>query len=234
MAGSQKEGSSAGKITSGLVRDTLVLQTINFVYNQLRSWRNDPDRPEGESELKLNPQLCKYLKWQAKTNFPMVTFNHEEPQAINRDVDLSATPTENVSIYGCLYTIYDPLLVIECKRLPAPERKREKEYVSGADPKHISGGIQRFKLGLHSGNLSPAVMVGYIQEFTTEHWHDQINQWILGFVKAPIKDGCVWSKKEVLGLVEIDPAQGISKRKSSHARTGGDTIEIFHLWVKMS
>ncbi len=234
MVKKKTEGGSTGRITSGISRDTLRLETIDYIYHQLPAWRSDPDRRYEKSESKLNPQLCKFLKLRANREFPMITFNHEEPQSPNRNVDLSVTPTENISIYGCLYTIYDPFLVVECKRLPAPVRKREKEYVSGTEPNHITGGIQRFKLGLHSGNLSPAVMIGYIQSNTADHWCNQINKWISELTLNPIGDGCVWSKQEILSLLEKKVDTGLAKYTSNHMRTNQDSIEIYHLWIKMS
>ena len=59
---------------------------------------------------------------------------------------------------------YDPYLVIEGKRLPAPTSDREKEYVTGFD--RITGTLQRFKLGLHGGRLDIGAMVAYVQDNT--------------------------------------------------------------------
>lgn len=55
-------------------------------------------------------------------------------------------------------------MVIECKRLPTPGGKdREREYVSGFHANGSpTGGIQRFKLGLHGGQVHDAAMIGYV------------------------------------------------------------------------
>ena len=224
----QKEGTSAGRITSGIESNTLVMKTIAFIYTQLPAWRDDPDRQPEISEPKLNPQLCKFLNFHANSQFPMVSFFHEEPQAPNRSVDISVLPRVEP------HSKYDPLLVIECKRLPAPDMKREKEYVSGLDPHKISGGIQRFKLGLHSGNISPAVMVGYIQEKDASFWLEQINSWICEFAKQPIGDRCVWADDEILQFLEACPCRGISTYVSNHRRISSSILEICHLWVNMA
>ena len=77
----------------------------------------------------------------------MAVFHHEEFQTGRRRIDLSVK-TEQVIIAGTRkFTKYDPYLVIEGKRLPAPTKDREMEYVTGGQ--EISGGLQRFKLGLH-------------------------------------------------------------------------------------
>lgn len=135
-----------GKITSGLVLDTLALKTIDFVYTQLPAWRDDPDRLDEESENKLNLQLCKFLNSHARNDFPTVFFQHEEYQSGRTIVDISALPIKTSTIGARTYTIYDPIVVLEGKRLPAPSLDREKEYVTGGI-QHKSGGIQRFKLG---------------------------------------------------------------------------------------
>lgn len=110
----------------------------------------------------LNPQLCRFLDVRARSEFPMITFGHEEPQASGRHIDLSASAVEGMVIEAQPYTKYDPILVIECKRIPAPSRNREKEYVTGAKPDRISGGIQRFKLGYHGARLDTVGMIGYV------------------------------------------------------------------------
>jgi hypothetical protein len=62
MAGKLFENQGKGQITSGLrEQDNLAQKTISFVYQQLPSWRDDPERIFEESERKLNSQLCDFL-----------------------------------------------------------------------------------------------------------------------------------------------------------------------------
>ena len=228
---------SKGKITCGISYDTLSTQTIDFVYNNLALWRDDPNRSVESAENKLNLQLCKYIDSKARNDFPMVRFDHEEYQTGRRSIDISASPT-NTSVIGVnLYTIYNPFLVLECKRLPAPSIDREKEYVSGGkDDK--SGGIQRFKLALHGKNLNIAVIIGYIQEHTAGYWLHKINEWILDFSKDKNADCCDWHKNEILRIIEQDRGKIISRYSSSHNRIINNkpakNIEINHLWLLMN
>lgn len=153
---------SIGQITSGIRPGELELKTIGFVRQGLPAWRDDPHRPDGLSESVLNLLLCKFLNSRARNDFPMVCFYHEENEPHQRRIDLSATPAEPVTIGARQYTIYDPFLAFECKRLPTPPpRDREQEYITGGIKKK-SGGVQRFKLGLHGANLDLVVMIGYI------------------------------------------------------------------------
>ena len=232
MAGERVAGPSTGQITSGIERGALVLQTISFVRQQLPAWRDDPDRPRKEAEYSLNLQLCKFLNSRARDDFPMVCFNTEEPQTGRSKVDISATPAKAVVIEAQLHTIYDLILVLEGKRLPAPSKDREKEYVTGYARKN--GGIQRFKLGLHGAKFDVAAMIGYVQERSPRHWHSTITKWISELASGKDNDDCAWNKSETLGPLGEDIAKRIASCLSTHSRTGGSSsnrIEIHHLWI---
>ena len=227
-----------GKIGSGIKFRTFQLKIIDFVYQQLPTWRDDPGRPDEQSEDKLNLQLCKFLDSHARNDFPMIRFDHEEYQAGQRRVDMSASSAKSIFLEAKPYTIYNSVLVLEGKRLPAPPPKgREKEYVTGIQTNKISGGIQRFKLGLHGAKHDLAVMIGYLQNNTTRYWYVKINKWILELVKYPIGDGCVWTADETLKEFEGDTSRGIQSCRSIHRRKGdkvNNEIELHHLWVTMN
>ena len=225
----------AGRITSGIEPDTLRLKIVNFIYQQLPAWRDDPNRPDEQSEVKLNSQLATFLDVQARSSFSMIRFNHEEPQFGSRSVDISSLPSKRMLINAKHYTIYNPVLVIECKRLPSPPPKdREKEYVTGSVPNKKRGGIQRFKLGLHGAKHDLAVMVGYIQGSSAKALHKAVNKWIFELVDKPLGDGNSWSKKEILLQLEEDVKVGVVKYYSNHSRKGkAEGIELYHLWITM-
>lgn len=229
-------GIAKGEITHGISYNALSIKTIDFIYNNLASWRDDPDRPCESAENKLNLQLCKYLDVKARSDFPMVRFDHEEYQTERRSVDISASLTKTMTIGANLYTIYNPFLVLECKRLPAPSKDREKEYVTGGKDKK-SGGIQRFKLGLHGKNHTIAVIIGYIQEYTAKYWLHKINEWILDFSKDKNADCCDWHGNEILKIIEKDKGKEIPIYRSSHNRIINSepvkNIDLNHLWVLM-
>ena len=224
-----------GKITSGLAPGTLVSKTIDFVQDQLPFWRDDPNRPDEQSENKLNLHLCKFLDVKARNEFPSIRFDREEYQFGRRSVDISASPITEITIGASLYTIYDPVIIFECKRLPAPSLDREKEYVTGGI-KHTKGGIQRFKLGLHGAEHDIAAMIGYLQKGSPNYWHDKINKWIIELSSGITKDACAWGKSEMLEKLEEDSLMGIANCQSTHNRTGSaksNKILIRHLWIKM-
>lgn len=233
MANPEKR--TVGKITSGITPDTLALKTIDFVQEQLPFWRDNPNRPDEQSENKLNLHLCKFLDAKARNDLPIIRFDHEEYQFDRRSVDVSASPVTEITIGASLYTIYDPVIVFECKRLPPPSPDREKEYVTGGI-KYTNGGIQRFKLGLHGADHDIAAMIGYLQKGSANCWHDKINKWIVELSGGIIADVCVWDESEVLEKLEEDSSRGTANCRSTHNRSGSpksNKILIRHLWIAM-
>ena len=224
---------SLGRITEGPT-DSLVSRTLEFVLSELPTWRDDPSRGLEEAEERLNAQLCKYLNVAASDRFPMVHFHHEEKQTGIRRVDIAALPKHGVILGVTSYSIYDSFLVFEGKRLPAPSRSREREYVTGRATK--VGGIQRFKLALHGAQQTTAAMIGYVQGGTFGEWLLGINQWIRDEVSSETESGENWSLSEQLGDFKEESALRVAVSSSVHARNSSAVspeIQIRHLWVAM-
>lgn len=229
-----------GRITSGLQPDTLTMKTIEFVYKRLPTWRDYPSRPHTQDERQLNQQLCNYLNSKdIREAYPMVQFNHEQGQAPNRSVDIGVSLSEDIEEYDFIeanLSIFKPFLVFECKRLPAPSRNREMEYVtSGVDG--TKGGIQRFKLGLHGGKFNVAGMIAYIQDGSTSEWLTTINNWITNLSQGTIPDMCIWNTNELLKEYEEILNTGMAKCLSINQRINSnlsDKIKLYHLWIVMN
>ena len=236
MAGERATGHGIGEITSEVSKGELALKTTLYVRDQLAAWRDDPDRPDEESEVKLNAQLCKFLDSRARSRFAMIRFDQEEHQVGRYKADLAASPAQPSTLEAATYpiSIYDPVLIIECKRLPAPSADREREYVTGGERKN--GGIQRFKLGLYAAEQDLAALVGYVQQGTPRSWHQQINRWISDLAAHAQADVCVWDEGENLAALDEDAAEGVASCRSTHGRIGdvsSPEIEIHHLWISM-
>ncbi len=226
-----------GRITAGIELGTLANKIIDFVRQQLPAWRDHPDRDDVQSEFRLTSQLCVFLNARARqARFSMIQFHHELPQPRSRSVDLSVHPLDPLQIDARLFSVFHPVLVLECKRLPPPDPKREREYVTG-DANKRSGGIQRFKLGLHGSDTDVAGMIGFLQEATAPHWHSTINGWILELCNGTPADGCTWSSDEVLSEIDCSVSGGVTSYCSVHSRTSsrsGQPITIHHVWVAMN
>jgi hypothetical protein len=227
-------GAGRGRIISGIQPGTLEARTIEYIRRELSAWRDDPNRPPEESERQLNSQLCKFLAARAREQFPMACFHHEEPQSGRCSADLAVSPAETIWVGSRPHTVYHPFLVIECKRLPAPSPDREREYVTGGEKR--SGGIQRFKLGLHGADLGQAAMVGYLQHGTLDGWLARINGWIAELAASPEADGCEWTCEDKLRRQARNVPSAVPDIRSSHHRTGSSPsqlIVLHHLWVQM-
>lgn len=228
---------SHGKITSGIVENQHIVKIVDFVYQALPVWRDDTDRFQAGSEPRLNETLCDLLTVRAKKLLPLFHFTHEASAKGRRRTDLAVKPDEHLTLQAITYGKYDTLVAIECKRLPAPAREREREYVSGGNKK--TGGIQRFKLSEHGAGLPVAVMVGYIQSLTPNDWVAAINRWILELAESENEDGLSWSGDEKLAEFKNDRIMRTARARSRHPRVGqqdhrGDHIQIEHLWVVLS
>lgn len=229
------ENQALGKITSGINVSTLKLVIIDFVYSQLSEWRDCPKRPIENSEDRLNLELSGFLDSRARSKLFPIRFDHEVHQPGHQSVDMSAKPYETMVIGVKIWTMWDTILLIEGKRLPPPSKAREKEYVTGE--KESSGGIQRFKLGLHGDGHDIAVIIGYLQKNSPTYWHKEINRWIVELSSGTITDNCTWSLKETLDDLVEDQKIGVAKCFSMHNKMGIniiDNITLYHLWVVMN
>lgn len=123
-----------------------------------------------------------------------------------------------------------PLYNIEAKRLPTDKNDgdRETEYVHGQSKKD-SGGIERFKTGSHGYGLSKSALLGYLEEEDFGYWHEKINEWIS--IKASSTPS-EWNINEQLTSLFIDASQSYSITRSV-ANRESDTIDLFHLWIKI-
>ena len=222
----------SGRITRGLKPRAFLEKTIDFIGSRLPEWRDDATRPGATAEEELNGQLCKFLNDRARVAFPMAVFHHEEKQGSRRRVDISASPSTK-AIEAALYeSIYVPYLVIEGKRLPAPTTEREREYITGLADR--SGGVQRFRLGLHGNLLESAVIVAYVQNGKVADWLKLINKWIQDLEASREDITCSWSQRDCLTNLVDDGEVTASRCESTHQRVNNTEIRIVHFWICMA
>ena len=116
------------------------------------------------------------------------------------------------------------LFVVESKRLPAPSKDREKEYVIG---KKKNGGIERFKREIHGKGFSEAGLIGFVEQNTFEYWHTTINQWIQNLAD----ESDFWNIDEKLELIET---QQYLNHLKSIAHRSNDDIKLYHFWIRIN
>lgn len=214
---------------------TSVIALIGFLADQLSTWCEDPERQQVSSETTLTSQFCAYLNEAARfSSWDFLQFRVEErdERKAGRKIDLVAAPCgATVWVEGRRCTKYDPLLPVECKRLPTPVDKRRdpREYV--VDGK-TTGGIQRFKSGHHGAAHTMAAMIGYIQANDAAHWKTTIDGWIQDLISTS-QPG--WSVADILIAEPPHASPKVSLHRSDHSRSGGlPDINLTHIWVQLS
>ena len=158
-------------------------------------------------------QLC--IKEQGNGYFPYYFGKNPTQSQSNRETDIgvfvlirSASPF--------------PIIEFEAKILSS-KNSHNKEYVFGK-----TGGIERFKRGLHSSHLSECGMFAYVQSNNTKHWVKKINGWISELSDINIDTTIHWSKEEIL------TETGLYKYFSSHRRLSlNDSIFLWHYFIEL-
>jgi hypothetical protein len=211
-------------------------ELVDFIANELPLWRARPDRKPESAETALTSQLCAHLNSVARhaLGWDILQFRVEEPdeEQRGRKIDLIASPSgTSITIEGRKHVDFDPIMPIECKRLPTPKMKDrdEREYVITKSA--TTGGIQRFKSGHHGAAHAFGAMIGYVQEGNAKFWDERVAGWINGLAgKMP-----GWTTSDLLQLRHSDEARGMAIFSSTHSRSGGlPDIELRHLWVGMN
>lgn len=225
----------SGNLTAALHRPSEWLETVvDFIYAQLAAWRDDPERPSATAETRLTAQLCQFLNNATRAaGLDSVVFQAEvpDPAVANRTLDLVPGPCGCVIwIDGRRHSLYDPILPIECKRLPTPSGsgREKREYLH--TQKRTTGGVQRFKSGLHGSGYAIGVMIGYVLDGTTADWFSRINSWIRVLTRARIPG---WSHSELLNNRAVDLPLRTARYQSSNERQDAAPISLHHLWIEM-
>lgn len=215
---------------------TFLTEMLARIANELPIWRDRPDRKKEMSETLLSSQICAHLNSVTRhaPGWDVLQFRTEEPDEKykGRKIDLVPAPSGvNIWVNGRRYSDFDPLLPIECKRLPTPSGadRDEREYVFSQFSS--TGGIQRFKAGHHGSNHIQGAMIGYIQKDTCDDWQGRVAQWIDELVAAG-ESG--WTSFDHLKSQSTDKARRVAVLESSHKRQQNlPDIALYHLWVHM-
>ncbi|MBA4766343.1 MAG: hypothetical protein H2049_01740 [Porphyrobacter sp.] len=226
----------SGGITAGiLLTGASLLRLIDFIAGELPLWRDRPDRKPVESETALTSQLCAHMNSAARrSRWDFLQFRTEEPDEVvaGRKIDLVPAPSDaTVWVDGRRHVDFDPLIPIECKRLPTPTgtSRDKREYLFS---RHSStGGVARFKAGHHGAGHALGAMIGYVQAGSVSQWHAKLGHWVGALSRAKMAG---WSSADMLLLDREDCAARFALLRSQHARQGAlAAIDLRHLWIEM-
>lgn len=212
-----------------------LIRLIDFIASELPQWRDRADRKPVASETALTSQLCAHLNSAARrSRWDFLQFRTEEPDeaTLGRKIDLVPAPSNSVVwVNGRRHVDFDPLIPVECKRLPTPAgAKRDKrEYLFSRHS--TTGGVARFKAGHHGAHHSLAAMIAYVQSGSTSQWHSKIGYWVGALARARIPG---WSKSDYLHLDRHDSITRIALLRSRHTRSNAlPDIDLRHLWIEV-
>jgi hypothetical protein len=214
-------------------------EIVAFVERELPVWRDRPERPNCDDEPRLNEFLCGHLNSASRRHcFDSVQFLTEPVQTAGRREDIAVKPLGTIRVEGRTYYDFEQLLPIECKRLPTPpdSRRSDLEYVHGL-PGHRTGGIERFKHGLHGPTKQHALMIAYVQAESFTHWLAAINARLAKLATEGADNG-IWNPAEPLS--SCTPAHGaeVHRLRSCHRRLSppcsSDNVEMEHVWLRMN
>ena len=212
------------------------LELMAFIAGELPRWRDHPDRPNKENETSLTEHLCDYLNSVANdsTGWSHIQFRTETSDEVQsgRKIDLTVKPRGcALVIEGRRHSQFNPLFPIECKRLPTPKGKDrdEREYV--VTKESTTGGVQRFKFGLHGSAHNFAAIIGYVQEQRFDHWLSVVNGWIHDLAK---ESDSAWSDSDSLQQISENSTIDVCVLESKHSRPALPNCGLRHLWIKMN
>lgn len=227
--------SKSGSLDSTVHLDKASLYgLIDFIAAELRVWGKRSDRTKETAETILTDHLCAHLGSAARKSkgWDILQFRTEIPDENqkSRTIDLGPSPCGvTIIVDGKSFSDFDILLPIECKRLPTPKRKNRdvREYVTSRNS--TTGGIQRFKHGLHGSKHSLGAMIAFIQDGAIQSWFDQVSSWIDDLIS---EENSIWSINDHLLKIDEKSESNFGVFHSNHERkTVGSKIELHHLWL---
>ncbi|TVT36753.1 hypothetical protein FNT36_24890 [Hymenobacter setariae] len=220
----QSSGPALG-LTPQIPKKTIIRSITTFIEKLLVHFRNTAVLNEQDEES-ITEELVKYLTHHAKNEvFFFVKESIQRPlmgRVRRTDIGAFVLPTDRT-----------PVFTIEAKRLPAPGKVREKEYVIGSDSQKPAGGIERYKRNLHGIETDSSAIVGYIQKEDIDYWVAKINSWLDELIIIGRHHEADWNTSDKL-LERIDIITDvIAKYRSTSSRGYGGDIELTHYLIVM-
>jgi hypothetical protein len=185
----------------------------------------------------LTQRLCMFLT-RNKGEFPFhfqKEFMENDENGSSKRVDVGVyAQNETIIVNDRQFEENESFFKIEAKRLGKLGKVREKEYVEGRFEKEKykdTGGIERFKKGIHGKKAIHSAIIGYVQLYDSNHWFATINGWISDLSKEKPE---FWSENELLKNESSSPE--LATFTSYHLREQKgvkDEIKLHHFWIDL-
>jgi hypothetical protein len=228
-----------GGVLKGPHPNSSILAVVNFVEKHLILFSERYINSNIKNERGLTQKLVSMLSLAANKEGCLFRFDKEymenPEKGSSHAVDLGVLTNieEGIFIGVKHYTNEESFFSMEAKRLYKAPKTREKEYLIGRTRKNKyieCGGVERFKKGIHGKRLNSCAMIGYVQEYNFDYWHNKINEWISSLIIESKTQTVKWAKEDQL-MNEHTKAQ-VARYRSFNSRLK-DSITLFHLWVKL-
>ncbi|KYG71177.1 hypothetical protein EV198_3553 [Roseivirga ehrenbergii] len=235
MLADRIENIGNGNLSEGVEIDASIKAVIEFIETHFSGFSEKVKGEITASEKALTDKLCKYFNRVAGP-YPFF-FHHENVEnhssGMSPQIDIGTlSREEQITVGDRNYAEFDSFFSIEAKRLPTPGQNREKEYVIGHDKP--TGGIERFKKGIHGKRLGYAAIIGYVQKEDFDFWFLQINDWIEELVKTSQGE---WIVDDKLRRLTVQNGNQLAKFQSDNirlpAKSKTDKIKLLHFWITL-
>ena len=186
--------------------DTSVLTVVAFIEKQLVEFSARYSDSSITNEKGLTQELCVLLNFYVqKEGYPFwfeKEYMEEPKQGDSPQVDIGVISSREAGIViGSKCYNRESFFSIEAKRLDKISKAREKEYLVGRIEKgkyKDCGGVERFKKEIHGKGLRYAAIIGYVQAFAFDYWHNTINSWVDELIGEIMDSSVRWSEKDKL------------------------------------
>lgn len=171
------------------------------------------------NEDRTSSALEIFLQRQSRSSDSIFMFQFQTP--------LEGKRTTNISVlYASPYSSIELFFIIEAKRLPAPEKEREREYVHGE-----LGAMERFTRGYHGKMLEQSAIIGYIEHEDCEPWRKEIKNWINDLIRSNADASIVWDNDDLLTLLTSSMSICTYSSLNKRLELTGITLTQFHLGI---
>ena len=228
--------STSGNISEGIEADGSIKAVIDFISINFARFAATNLDLHTLNEKGISQKLCIFLIRSAKGHpfFFHAEYMEDIIDGNSPQVDIGMILHDgSITISDREYSEDNSFFSIEAKRLPTP-KNREKEYVIGNQS--CSGGMERFKKGIHGSLLKYACIIGYVQEQNFDHWYLKINSWIDELAKDQNEQ--LWSETDKIHWKGNNKGSICVELFSKNSRESDgnylDEINLYHFWIDLT